>query len=485
MLQCMRTYSSLLFMLFLATTPSIGGLVIRQSTPLPDLPLGARPGAPLEGALIRVALAITDQKAFDDLDWNASAHAGLDGNPLPGAIHDTTLAVLDSGAATHIVSYPDSLSMGVTGSQLSPNVLPIGGIGGTAELAISMPIGLFVHGVQDLDENNQLDPDLVIGQGNFAAGVNTEANQNAGLELPSLLGAPLFAYFGAIIRNSERQVFEFDSERISSASVDFFFDPEDPGIPTLPHRFSIEPGPASPLTVGFFPDLFGGGGFNTPLTPSSIGSGLTGSLFFLTTPVSLSAGSANTTARMMFDTAAQGTILSELVAGEQLGLDLNHPDFEVEVTGAGGTSTAPGFFLDQLVISAIGGALVWSNVPIVVRNTASPESGILQGIVGMNLFGNRDFVINTITPFPYVSVSAPIVNPEIEVTGMRATTEDAWEIDWRSEPAAPRILLQTTDGPGLLANHWTTVAASEFGTIEGTLSVSNASPVRLFRFEGD
>ena len=483
----MRTFSALLLMPFLSAGAAFGGLIISQSGPLPDPPAGGKPGAPLEGALIRVALSVTDQKAFDDLDWNASAHFGLDGNPLPGATRDTVLAVLDSGAATHIVSYPDSLSFGVTGPILSPNILPIGGVGGMAELAISMPIGLFVHGVQHLGANNAIDPNLVIGQGNFAAGVNTEANHSGGLELPSLLGAPLFAYFGTVVRNSERQVFQFDGERVSSASVDFFFSADDPVIPTFPHRFSIEPGPASPLTVGFFPDILGGidGGFNTPLTPSSIGSGLTGSLFFLTTPVSLSAGGANTTARMMFDTAAQGTILSEVIAGEQLGLDLDNPDFEVEISGVGGLSTAPGFFLDELVISAIGGSLSWSNVPVVVRNLTSPEQGILQGIIGMNLFGDRDFVVNTLVQFPYIEVSAPIIEPEIEITGMRQLSGEEWEIDWRSEPAAPRMRLQTTDGPGLLADDWANVATSRFGSIEGTLSVSNASPVQLFRFEGD
>ena len=120
-----------------------------------------------------------------------------------------------------------------------------------------------------------------------------------------------------------------------------------------------------------------------------------------------------------------------------------------------------------------------------VLNTASPESGILEGIVGMNLFGNRDFVINTVTQFPYVSVSAPIVAPDLEVVGLRNPSQDVWQVDWRSEPAAPLITLEAADGNDLLTGGWTAIATGELGSVEGTVTITGAPPWRAFRFVGE
>jgi hypothetical protein len=96
----------------------------------------------------------------------------------------------------------------------------------------------------------------------------------------------------------------------------------------------------------------------------------------------------------MFDTGAQVTVISRTIASG-LHLNLNSPDFPVEITDVTGEVTiAPGFFIDSLVIPADGEWLEYTNVPVVALNVNSPEGGILDGIIGMNLFVDLNFVIN-------------------------------------------------------------------------------------------
>jgi hypothetical protein len=103
--------------------------------------------------------------------------------------------------------------------------------------------------------------------------------------------------------------------------------------------------------------------------------------------------------QFLFDTGADVTVLSEQIAYSQLGLDPDHPDFTVGVTGAGGSAEGiPGYFLDSFTIQASGGGgnLTLTNVPIVVLDVLTPVDGqnTLPGIVGMNVFTGRNLVIN-------------------------------------------------------------------------------------------
>jgi len=64
---------------------------------------------PLEGPLTWIALTLTDDdEVVGATDWDASYRPDYTGSPLAGATDDHVLAVLDSGASAHLVSYPDS-----------------------------------------------------------------------------------------------------------------------------------------------------------------------------------------------------------------------------------------------------------------------------------------------------------------------------------------------------------------------------------------
>lgn len=95
----------------------------------------------------------------------------------------------------------------------------------------------------------------------------------------------------------------------------------------------------------------------------------------------------------MLDTGAQVTVIGSRIAA-RLKLHPDHPDFEVEVQGVTGDSiTVPGFYIDALEIPAIGEWLSFTDVPVIFLDVFSPEGGTLDGIIGMNLFVELNFVL--------------------------------------------------------------------------------------------
>jgi hypothetical protein len=270
---------------------------------------------------------------------------------------------------------------------------------------------------------------MMVGQGNFAGGVNTEENHLATNRVPTVVGAPLLAHFVVSVRNSERIETNFCGEIMSSAAVTFFSNAADPRIPDLDHTVFLELVPLSSLDVQYLEPLD---------LPSMIGLG---SLFFTASHVSAKEGGVSTSGKMMFDTGAQATLISRIAAAE-LNLDVGNPEFEVEVQGIAGSEIAPGFVVDELSVPAEGGAVVWSNVPVIVLNVGSPEGGTLFGIVGSNLFAYRDWVVNGMATPPYVAMTAPVVPPRLRFSAVRKEEDGTLELDWKNEPPPPVVFLE-------------------------------------------
>ena len=185
---------------------------------------------------------------------------------------------------------------------------------------------------------------------------------------------------------------------------------------------------------------------------------------------------------MMVDTGAQTTVLGEIAAAE-LDLRLDHPDFEVELQGVGGTETAPGFYVDAARIPAGGGAISWARIPVVILNVSSPEGGTLYGIFGSNLIATRDVVFNGADSPPYLDVTEPVVSPVLRITSIRQPTPTAIEVDWRAEPAPPVLYLEMSDTIGLPSLQWSRVATGELSTVTGTMSVTGLVSNAFFRLE--
>jgi hypothetical protein len=97
--------------------------------------------------------------------------------------------------------------------------------------------------------------------------------------------------------------------------------------------------------------------------------------------------------RFMFDTGAQVSVIGHRI-GARLDLDPANPDGLVLITGVTGETTSePLFIIDSLEIPGLGEWLRFTNVPMVLLDIASPEGGTLDGIIGMNLFVDFNFVL--------------------------------------------------------------------------------------------
>ena len=86
------------------------------------------------------------------------------------------------------------------------------------------------------------------------------------------------------------------------------------------------------------------------------------------------------------------------------------PDFYVDVCGLGGlVEDVEGFYIDYVKINARGGALEFSNAPFVIIDLPSPEGGVLDGVLGMNFFWNRNVIFDpSLTLSSFLHVSDPI-----------------------------------------------------------------------------
>jgi len=424
-----------------------------------------------------VAIAVTDQ-SDGEFEFFATPHTGVTGSALPGATTNVVFGLLDSGSSTHLFSYPDGVGVGLQGSFLSGNAFQVSGAdGGVADLDLSMPVGCFAHGVQDLASGGNPQPSLMLGQGNFACGVNTLANDGLGIDPPTLIGAPFLYFYPAYIRNSELIKPAGSDTAVSSPAITFYDDPLDPQIPVLAHKIFMEVRPTGASGVAYVFSFDG-----LPTVPSTILGVSAGSLFFTASAMSFKEGANTSSGKMVVDTGAQATLLSEIAAAE-LGLNLLNPEFEVEVQGIVNTVIAPGFYVDSASIPAGGGAVSWTNVPVIILNVASPEGGTLYGIFGNNLTASRDLVFNGAAEPPYLSTTDPIVSPTLKITGIRRTGPDSAEVDWHAEPAQPVLQLERCTDLGLNPTNWTVVATSPLPTINGTMSVTGLTSRNFFRLK--
>ena len=430
---------------------------------------------------MRVAITVTDQRQADDLDWVATAHTGVSGSALPGATTNFVIALLDSGASTHLMSYTDALSLGLQGSYLSAGyTFTVSGVDNVpVDLDVSMPVGFFAQGLQDLDNNGNPQPALMFGQGNFVGGVNSLDNYDLGIDTPTVIGAPFLLYFPAYIRNSQPVQLPGSGNEMSSPSITFYDSPSNVNIPTLAHRIYLEA--MSSATVEYIPDVTENLDF-VPQFPSTIvGTANAGMLFFTASAMTFRQGTNTSSGQVVVDTGAQATLISEVAAAE-LGLNVLNPDFEIEVQGLVNTVMAPGFYVDSASLPAgFGSPVSWSHIPVVVLNVGSPNGGIVFGIFGSNLTAKRDMVFNGAASQPYLDVTDSIVVPRIMITAIRSTGPNSAEVDWHAEPAPPVLYLEACTN--LVANPpgWHSVATNTLSTINGTLSVTGLTSRNFFR----
>jgi hypothetical protein len=230
----------------------------------------------------------------------------------------------------------------------------------------------------------------MVGQSNVAIMVGEGVEE---VDLPTAIGSPLSIYFTAVFNNETQITVSREGNDFNGPDIRIY-PQEDSRIPIYANTIPLELRPLGAAFVQYIyidlEDLFN----VDPTSPSVIIGNSSQSVFFVAS-VDMYQGShsAIDKTRFMFDTGAQITVIGTRVAS-RLGINPALPDFEVEIVGiTGGTIMAPGFYIDEIDIPALGEWLSLTNVPVVLLDVPSPEGGTADGIIGMNLFADLNFVL--------------------------------------------------------------------------------------------
>ena len=378
------------------------------------------PRVPIDGFSPLVAISVTNSKAPTDVSYAHILKTQYAGTPLNSPANaNYAIGIFDSGSVVDLVGYCDSWVLGVTGSYLSDYTTTLGGVSGTVEAPVSMPIGIFANGLGAIQSDGLLDTSQLVGHGNVAAVVGPDEICDAGPVLPSVIGNDFVGFFTTSIRVDQPRRVTLDGQTYASPDVRIL--PQgSASAPVYPRKIamSVSGGFGGLITTSsFYPDILVNPlGPNQPWLPTVLSSGdgslpLGGGFFGEVGVIQGTPGPTNPlqTMRVMIDTGAQTCIMTPAMAAD-LSLPVT-PDFTMDVQGIGGVTTVDGYYIDYLKISALGGAFEFSHVPFAVIDVSSPDGGTMDGILGMSLFWNRNVVFDpSLTGSGFLRVSDPVLN---------------------------------------------------------------------------
>jgi predicted aspartyl protease len=353
---------------------------------------------PLDGFVSWVVVSITDQSGgYWDID--AVPETEVVGNHLTGNPQsDYAIGIFDTGASAHVINDGDAFTTGIYDAGLvTHQPVELIGATGTAIGYASQPLGVFIAGLDILEPNGLLlDDSGMLGESNVSIIVGDPVESP---NFPTAVGIPLGIYLSAAFCNNQQFSATIYGYDLNSPYISFY-SLDDSSVPSYSNIIDLELRPSDASAVQYIPcDLLGDCGVDadgSPAIPSTIWGLLSNQSLYFLPWVNLADGSysINNIDGFMLDTGAQVTVISRTIASG-LHLNTSNPDFTVEILDVTGeVTTAPGFFLDSLDIPADGEWLEYTNVPVVALNVQSPEGGYLDGIIGMNLFVDLNFVIN-------------------------------------------------------------------------------------------
>jgi hypothetical protein len=430
-----------------AITLAILSLVVGGST-------ARATGVPIDGFLPFVGFTLTSEFDNSGLVFTPSprnqpaASAYYLGHGSP--VYD--VALLDTGAATSLLTsasddafnidgpYPNRPAGGFSGF----NTIGIGGASGVVDVPVNDPLGLYVAGLQSRLAGAgplALDTSALSGQTNTSLATLPPEST-----LPNILGLSFASQYTTRIRNSLPQVFELNGETVRTPAIDFQpLGSGGLGISRKAQLFLRGESPSAPTYIFDFGAILTGDDlWNNPSAPTIVQGG-----HFINATAQNNGSSLSS--EFFLDTGASVTVLSTFKALE-LGFDvtIDEPEFTISVTGSGGTIDVPGFFVDQLTITALGGNLVVNNVPVIVldvTNVGDPGN-VVDGIIGTNVFYGRDIVID---PNPSLGGGGP--SP-----GLYFSDPVTTQFNWTSSSATET---------------WSTAANWSAAATPGYLSVAN------------
>jgi predicted aspartyl protease len=354
---------------------------------------------PIDGFVPWIAVSVTDARN-DEYELDAVEADTVTGNYLSSTPEsDYAIGVFDTGASASLISYNDASRTGMYDAGLvTSSVIDLIGVTGIASAWASQPLGVFIDGLKAIEPNGLiLDDSAMVGEINVSIIVG---DPDESPHLPTAVGAPLAFFFAAVFQNG-RQITVTQDENEFTAPHIRFYPLFDSGIPHYSNKINLELRPTDVIGIQYFPCIEGifecPDGDGSPLQPTVIANAFwTAQGLFFVSSVDVTHGTKSALDKdgFMFDTGAQVSVISEAIA-TRLRLNPDNADFEAEIMDVTGDVTIqPGFYIDSLEITAMPEWLSFTNVPVVMLDVDSPEGGYLDGIIGMNLFVDLNFVFH-------------------------------------------------------------------------------------------
>ncbi len=381
----------------LAQTVLISVLLTSSVRAQTDMPLG--------GFIPYVGMALTNQ--YQTLDTSslfflAETETSPGGSFLgPGTSAHYELALLDTGAATHIITQSASSSTGFAIDQEGfdgTNFQTIGGATGLISLEITDPLGVYAAGLSHrTGAGSQLTMNNASLRGQSSFSILSAPSQ---WTLPNIIGLPMAAQHMITIRNDQPQIFQLNGRTVRTPNVllgDLGTSSQQSAQLDITRRLQMNVRPGISFVQGpiyvWELDLGTFQGHENPLSPSVIENGG----LFVDIDAFHGADSLQDTS-FLFDTGADLTVVSQQTAA-RLGFDpiLDTPEFVLQVEGSGGLSeNIPGFYLDRLKLDTVGGSFELTNVPVAVLDVTNPNDpgNIIPGILGTHVFAGRNLIID-------------------------------------------------------------------------------------------
>ncbi len=352
----------------------------------------------LGGFLSWCMITFTDERS-GELELAAVPSDSVIGNYLTATPEtDYAIAVFDTGAGAHIVGSGDADRTGLfdhTPDLITSNTIEFTGVTGSANAWVSQPLGLFIDGLSVIEPNGLLlDNSTMVGEFNVSIAVSDPIEPSISL---TVIGTPLSVFLAAVFRNDQPINITHNGTKLTAPDIRFYT-LDDPHVPSYANTIPLELRPIGSVSVQYFPNIFEfdpfSSDFGAPFSPSVLTGFLPMQGLFFVSSVDLTHAGRTSLDKdaFIFDTGSTYTLISKAI-GARLGLNPNTPEFELEILIATGEIiTAPGYYIDSLDIIATPEWLSFTNVPVVLLDAPSPEGGVLDGIIGMNLFVDFNLV---------------------------------------------------------------------------------------------
>lgn len=385
---------------------------LASSGPLPF------PRPRLVGFSPRVAITTSSKRTtgFDENEYehvlestytcqgNAGPSAIPCGAIIPPASLNYVVGVVDSGADADLLAGASADQLGVFGAYLTGNAVPLSGIGGDEVLGYcSQPLGFYAQGLSAIQPSGLLNLSALVGHSNVSVVAAPTIECGGTIAVSGLVGMPFLAFYNTVIRvDTPRRVI---ANGLSVLSPDVKFQDPFAPLPNFTTRIIGMQFSGLANSAGWYPDLED---LDTPAIPTALGIGgflPTGGSFFASllliegTPGPFNPG---VTLNVLVDTGAQTSIISSTKAA-QLSLPFT-PDFLIDACGVAGIiEDIPGYYIDFARLPALGGALDFSQAPFVVADLPSAAGGVLDGILGMNFFWNRNVIMEPLRTLGFIT----------------------------------------------------------------------------------